>query len=63
MRVGLVTHLYDLASSLYREGDVSARFLRAERAGHGGPTYRLEEGPPLSTSFGADLYEAMGGWS
>jgi hypothetical protein len=64
VRVGFVVHRYDLASSLYPEGDVSARFLRAERAGgRRGTTSWLEEGPPLPTSFGVSLHEAAGGWS
>ena len=63
VRVAFVTHMYDLASSLYREGDPAARFLQAERGPDGARQYKLVEGPPLSTSYGVDLFEHMGGWS
>ncbi|MDA8295425.1 MAG: DNA mismatch repair protein MutS [Actinomycetota bacterium] len=63
VRVGFVTHMYDLARSLYQEGDDTTRFLRAERGPDGARQYKLVEGPPLSTSYGVDLFERMGGWS
>jgi hypothetical protein len=50
-----VTHLYDLASTLY-QGEASALFLRAERREDGSRTFRVAEGRPLTTSFGKDLY-------
>ena len=54
-----VTHLYALADALYRRGAQTALFLRAERGGDGGDgtrPYRLVEGRPLPTSYGADSY-------
>lgn len=50
IRIGYVTHLYDLAHGFV--GDPDAYFLRAERE----RTFRLIEGDPLPTSFGGDLY-------
>lgn len=55
-----VTHLFDLASSLYRRGG-AALFLRAEREPDGRRTFRLIEGEPLSTSFGRDVYQRVFG--
>lgn len=56
VRVVLVTHLFELASSLLRDRGQRARFLRAERADDGSRSYRLREGEPLATSYGRDLY-------
>lgn len=62
VRVVFVTHLYELAQSLAAEGDPTFLFLRAERGEDGTRTYRIEEGEPLPTSYGVDLYERVGGW-
>ncbi|HTX00430.1 MAG TPA: hypothetical protein VMD59_16750, partial [Acidimicrobiales bacterium] len=62
MRVGLVTHLYTLAKTLRDARRASALFLRAERGADGRRSFKLVEGEPLPTSFGADLYRRMGGW-
>ncbi|MEU6479194.1 hypothetical protein ABZ858_20355 [Streptomyces sp. NPDC047017] len=56
-----VTHLYELARSLYaspahHSGTV---FLRAERTPDGRRTHRLVTGAPQPTSHGADLYEQV----
>jgi DNA mismatch repair ATPase MutS len=59
IRPVFVTHLYALADALYRRGAQTALFLRAERGGDGGDgtrPYRLVEGRPLPTSYGADSY-------
>lgn len=55
-----VTHLFDLAHSLYQQGR-PALFLRADRRDDGRRTFRLAEGAPLATSFGVDLYERIFG--
>jgi hypothetical protein len=55
-----VTHLFDLASSLYRDGG-PALFVRAERRDDGSRTFRLVEGTPLPTGFGQDLYARIFG--
>ncbi len=57
VHVRLVTHLYDLASALPDADPAGAIFLRAPRKSEDGRTYRLEEGPPLPTSWGLDLFD------
>ena len=54
-----VTHLYDLAHGFYASGSRTSVFLRAERLDDGHRTYKLYEGEPLSTSFGADTYRSV----
>jgi hypothetical protein len=61
IRVVFVTHLYDLAESCYAADDGTSLFLRAERGPDGSRTFRLPEGEPLPTSFGADLYREVFG--
>jgi DNA mismatch repair ATPase MutS len=59
VRVVCVTHLFDLARSLYTEDGERALFLRAERREDTVRTFRLVEGEPLPTSFGQDLYRQV----
>jgi hypothetical protein len=59
--VWFVTHLYEFASRLQREGDRPVLFLRAERGSGGERPYRLEIAPPLATSFGVDVYRRLRG--
>ena len=61
IKVFFVTHLYDLAESLYREQREAGVFLRAERKAGGRRTFKLVEGAPLPTSYGADLYTQVFG--
>jgi len=63
VKVMFVTHQFTLANRLYQQHGVPAMFLRAERGEAGIRTYKLVEAPPLSTSFGEDLFEQMGGWN
>jgi hypothetical protein len=56
VKVVFVTHLFDLAHSLYRQRLATALFLRAERAPDGRRTFRMIEGEPLATSYGQDVY-------
>jgi DNA mismatch repair ATPase MutS len=56
LRIVFVTHLYDLAESIYARGDRRALFLRAEREPDGNRPHRLCEAAPLPTSYGEDLY-------
>jgi hypothetical protein len=56
VKVLYVTHLYDLAESFYRAPPGPALFLRAERLSDGRRTFKLLDGQPLPTSFGADVY-------
>jgi hypothetical protein len=60
-RVVFVTFLYDLTQGLYRESDPRTLFLRAERLEDGRRTYRIEEGEPLATSYGRDLFDQVFG--
>jgi DNA mismatch repair ATPase MutS len=59
IKVFFVTHLYELAHSLYKKKIESALFLRAERQPEGGRTFKLIEGEPLQTSYGEDLYHRI----
>lgn len=61
VRVFYVTHLYDLATRLEAQDTGSTLFLRAERTPDGHRTFRMQVGPPLSTSFGDDLYREVFG--
>ena len=61
IKVVFVTHLFDLAHSLYSQELDTALFLRAEREPDGQRTYRLVLGEPLPTSFGEDSYRHIFG--
>jgi MutS domain V len=63
VKVLFVTHQYTLAKMFHAEGGDAALFLRAQRDGVGRRTFKLEEGEPLPTSFGEDLYWRIGGWA
>jgi hypothetical protein len=53
--------MYELAHGFWREHSPQATFLRAERLPDGRRTFRLEEGEPLETSYGEDLYHKIFG--
>jgi MutS domain V len=57
VRAVFVTHMYELASSFYKEGDTSSKFLRADRQADGSRSFKLHPGEPLRTSYGRDIYE------
>jgi DNA mismatch repair ATPase MutS len=59
VKVFYVTHLHDLAQSLFAKRMSNALFLRAEREADGRRTFRLVEGEPLPTSHGEDLYKRI----
>jgi DNA mismatch repair ATPase MutS len=61
VKVVAVTHLYDLAHSIAKLRRDDILLLRAERRDDGSRTFRLVEGEPLPTSFGADLYQRIFG--
>jgi MutS domain V len=61
VRVVFVTHMFDLADSLYRADPPEALFLRAEREESGRRTFHVVEGEPLPTSYGADSYRRIFG--
>ncbi len=60
IKVFFVTHLYHLARLVFNQAQADhlarAMFLRAERLPNGQRTFRILEGEPLPTSFGADAY-------
>ncbi len=59
IKVGYVTHMFDLASSLAAERNGEALFLRAERLPDGRRTFRIVPGEPLPTSHGQDIYRRI----
>lgn len=59
-RVFLVTHLFDLAESLYKMGSDDYLFLRAPRQ-QGAKPFRLVEGAPEATAYGGDVYRRVFG--
>ena len=61
IKVFFVTHMYDLAHSLYAKQPGHAVFLRAERQPDGRRTFRLTQGEPLPTSYGEDSYRRIFG--
>jgi DNA mismatch repair ATPase MutS len=61
VKVFYVTHLYDLASSLYQQQSQTGLFLRAERKPDGGRTFHILPGDPLPTSYGEDSYRRIFG--
>ena len=62
VKVFLVTHMFDLAQRLLPTQELeTALFLRAERQPDGERTFRLVEGEPLATSYGADSYRRIFG--
>ena len=61
VKVLFVTHLFDLADSLFGQQHDSALFLRAEHRADGKRTFRLHKGEPLPTSYGEDSYQRIFG--
>lgn len=59
VRVVFVTHLYEFAHGCVETAADRTLFLRAERRDDGTRTFRLIEGEPLETSYGADLYRRI----
>jgi DNA mismatch repair ATPase MutS len=59
IKVYFVTHLYEFARGLYKQGMENAIFLRAERKDSGERTFKLTVGEPLPTSYGKDVYNVV----
>lgn len=59
IKVFYVTHLYEFARHDRNHPPDDTLFLRAERQPDGGRTFRIIEGEPLETSYGADLYHEV----
>jgi hypothetical protein len=62
VRVLVVTHLYDLATTFQARPRDSTLFLQATRREHGRQAFRLETGDPLPTSFADDVLQRIGGF-
>jgi hypothetical protein len=63
VRVGYVTHMFELARGLQAEESKDALFLQAERRPDGSRTFRMVSGEPEPTSHGADSYRRIFGSS
>lgn len=61
IKVFFVTHLYEFAHGFYDKRMENVIFLRAERQTDGKRTFKIIEGEPLQTSYGADLYKKIFG--
>jgi hypothetical protein len=61
VKVVYVTHIYDLAHSLYRRGNTAYLFLRAERRPDGVRTFRIKPAEPEPTSYGEDSFRRVFG--
>jgi hypothetical protein len=59
VRVFFVTHLFTLAHGFSVDRSDAMLFLRAERLPDGRRTFRLIEGEPEPTSYGADAYRRV----
>jgi MutS domain V len=59
IKVLYVTHMYELAHRLWLQEQETHLFLRAERLPDGRRTFRMEEGRPLATSYGQDLFRRI----
>lgn len=59
VKIVFVTHMYDLANSLFMGRSPTAKFLRAERREDGYRTFHIIDGEPLPTSYGDDLYRKI----
>lgn len=55
----LVSHLSELARRFEEKDPKNFPFPRAERNAGGGRTFKVVEGRPLRSSFGAGLYEKI----
>ncbi len=55
----MVTHLFQLAKTLYEKKLDGTYFLVAERKPDGARTYRMLPGEPGYTSYGTDLFEIL----
>ena len=59
--VWFVTHNHKFAADLHRAAPTDVRFLRAERGGDAGRSFRITASPPEATSHGMDLYRRIVG--
>ncbi|WP_258963752.1 MutS-related protein [Klebsiella variicola] len=59
VKIFFVTHCSEFACAFYQEFHPDTEYLCAERRDDGERTFRIEEGAPMDTSFGEDLYQAV----
>ncbi len=59
VRVIFVTFLHEFARTFHEADSDRVLFLRAERLPDGTRTFRVKEGAPEETSYGADLYRQI----
>lgn len=59
VKVFFVTHMYDLARTLYEQRSANAAFLRADRREDGTRTFKIVAGAPLATSHGKDVFDEV----
>jgi DNA mismatch repair ATPase MutS len=61
IKVYFVTHLYEFAHGFFAQNLENALFLRAQRRADGGRSFKVDEGEPLQTSYGVDVYQRIFG--
>jgi DNA mismatch repair ATPase MutS len=61
INVVFVTHLYEFARQYYAREQEGVVYVRAERHADGTRSFKLLEGEPLPTSYGADVYASVFG--
>jgi DNA mismatch repair ATPase MutS len=59
VKIFYVTHMYEFAHSVRQQRAQNVLFLRAERLADGTRTFKVKEGEPEETSYGADLYRRI----
>jgi DNA mismatch repair ATPase MutS len=59
VKVFFVTHLYEFPRWFYDSRKENTLFLRAQRQADGKRSFKLIEGEPQQTSYGADLYTSI----
>ncbi len=59
IKIFFVTHMYELANSLYQKNLNQSLFLRAKREKDGLRNFHMIESKPLSTSFAKDIYKEI----
>ena len=59
IKVFFVTHLYEFAHGFYERNMENVIFLRAGRQAGGIRNFKIDEGEPLQTSYGKDVYYSV----
>lgn len=61
IKVMFVSHQFEFSDGFFQRGLENMAFLRAERRSDGSRSFKITQGKPLQTSYGADLYRAIFG--